>query len=155
MTTERLNKLKRSDEMSNEKTLGKMYLKYGLTILKASSLAIIITVVLLLISAVILLLTGIDDSVSPYIVQVVRIASICVSGLICGKTVSKMGWLAGMASGMCYVLITIILGLVFFGEVSFDAELLLDVVIALIAGLTSGIVGINTAKKKNAEQSYF
>ncbi len=155
MAIEKTNKVKGTDDISRDVSLSRMYIKYGLIVLKASALAIIITVVLLLISAVVLLLTGIDDGVSPYIVQVIRIASICIAGLICGKTVSKMGWLAGMASGLCYVLITILMGLIFFGGVSFDGDLLCNVIIALIAGLASGIAGINTAKKKNKERRYF
>lgn len=146
---ERVNKLKKSDD-SREPTLRSMYLRCFLTVLKASALAVIVTVVLLLISAVVLLLTGVDDSASPYIVQVVRIACICLAGLICGKTVPKMGWLAGMSAGLCYVLITIVLGLIFFGTIGFNSELLSDVIIAVATGLLSGIVGINTSKKKKA-----
>lgn len=151
MATERVNKLKRSEERSDDTSLSGIYLKYGLTVLKATALAIIMTVVLLLISAVILLVTGIDDNASPYIVQVVRIVCICVAGLICGNNVPKMGWLAGMAAGMCYVLITVLSGIVFFGGTNIDSELLFDVVTALIAGLISGVVGINTSKRKNTD----
>lgn len=146
---ENLNKLKKSENLQ-EMSLGKMYLKYGLTVLKASVLAVLLTVVLLLIGAVVLLISGIDDAASPYIVQAVRIVSICLAGFICGKTVSKMGWLAGIASGLCYVLITVVLGLIFFGSVNVDGDLLLDLISAIVIGFASGIVGINTSKKKRS-----
>lgn len=149
ITMERANKLKKSEE-SGDMTLGGMYVKYALTVLKASVLAVIVTVVLLLIAAVVLLLTGIDDSASPYIVQAVRIVAVCLAGFICGKTVPKMGWLAGTAAGLGYVLITVVLGLIFFGTIGVDGALLCDVIIAAVAGLASGIVGINTSKKKKS-----
>lgn len=146
---ENLNKLNKSDNI-HELSLGRLYLKYGLTVLKASVLAVLLTVVLLLISAVVLLIGGIDDAASPYIVQAVRIVSICLAGFICGNTVSKMGWLAGIASGLCYVLITVVLGLIFFGSINVDGDLLSDVISAVIAGFASGIIGINTSKKKRS-----
>lgn len=120
----------------------------ALTVVKAAAFAVLTTVLLLVLSAVILLLTGVDDSASGYVVQVVRILSVCAAGLICGKTVPKMGWLAGAAAGLVYVLMTMLVGLLFYGAPELGGELLADVIIALVCGFVSGVVGINTKRKR-------
>ena len=123
------------------------YLKYALTIIKASVLAVLLTVVLFLLSALVLLLSGVDDSAVPIIVQVVRIVSIGFAGIICGRSAPRMGWLAGIISGIVYVILTVLVGLLFYDSFSFDRILLIDVITAAVAGFISGIIGINTKKK--------
>ena len=58
-----------------------------------------------------------------------------------------MGWLAGIIAGIVYVILTVLLGLLFFDNFSFDKILLMDVVTGGIAGFISGIIGINTKKR--------
>ncbi len=146
MLTGKLNNLQKSGDVTG--TLWREYLRYGLTVLKAAVAAVLISVLLLLLSALILLVCGVDDSATVYIVQAVRILSICFAGLVCGRSVPKMGWLAGIAAGLCYMLITVLSGLVFFGTPGEDGGLVADVIVAAVAGFASGVAGINTARKR-------
>lgn len=123
------------------------YLKYALTILKASALAILLTVILFLLSALVLLVSGVDDGVVPIIVQVVRIVSIGFAGIICGRNVPHMGWLAGIIAGIVYVIFTVLIGLLFYDSFSFDKILLVDVITGGVAGFIAGVIGINTKKR--------
>lgn len=139
-----IRKRKESKESREDKT---DYVKYGLTILKASAFAVLLTVVLFLLSALVLLVTGIDDEVVPIIVQVVRIVSIGFAGIICGRNAPRMGWLAGIIAGIVYVIITILIGLLFYDSFAFDKILLMDVVTGGVAGFIAGVIGINTKKR--------
>ena len=143
-----LSKFIRKREGSKDSSEDKInYMKYALTILKASVFAVLLTVVLFLLAALVLLISGVDDEVVPLIVQVVRFVSIGCAGIICGRNAPKMGWLAGIIAGIVYVILTVLLGLLFFDNFSFDKILLMDVVTGGIAGFISGIIGINTKKR--------
>ena len=143
-----LSKFIRNREGSKDSSEDKInYTKYALTILKASVFAVLLTVVLFLLAALVLLISGVDDEVVPLIVQVVRIVSIGCAGIICGRNAPKMGWLAGIIAGIVYVILTVLIGLLFFDNFSFDKILLMDVVTGGIAGFISGIIGINTKKR--------
>lgn len=131
-----------------EKVSKNEYILYLLTVAKATLIAIVLTLILIFISAVVLLLSGIDDSASIYIVESIRIISIAFAGILCGRSVPKLGWLSGMASGLFYLLVTVIVGLISFGSVGTGTKLLLDMLVCAVTGLLAGVIGINSAKKK-------
>lgn len=122
--------------------------KYAFTILKASALAVLLTVVLFLLASLVLLLAGIDDDAAPIIVQTVRIVSIGFAGIICGRNAPRMGWLAGIIAGIVYVIFTVLIGLMFYDSFSFDNILLMDIIVGAIAGFIAGVIGINTKKTR-------
>lgn len=122
--------------------------RYALTILKASALAILLTVVLFLLASLVLLLAGIDDDAVPIIVQTVRIVSIGFAGIICGRKAPRMGWLAGIVAGIVYVIFTVLIGLLFYDSFSLDNILLMDVIVGAVAGFIAGVIGINTKKAR-------
>ncbi|MBE5817912.1 MAG: TIGR04086 family membrane protein [Clostridiales bacterium] len=124
------------------------YLLYLLTIAKATGIAIVLTLVLILISAVVLLMSGIDDSASAYIVEAIRIVSIAFAGILCGRSVPKLGWLSGMAAGLLYLLVTVVVGLISYGSIGTGGKLLIDLAVCAVTGLSAGVIGINSAKKK-------
>ncbi len=123
------------------------YLSAGLTVLKASGLAVLLTVVLFLLTALVLLLAEIDDEAVPVIVQVIRILSIAFAGILCGRSVNKMGWLCGILSGITYVLITMLVGLLFYDSFAFDSVFIMDTAVGAVAGFIAGVIGINSKKK--------
>ena len=141
---EKTNKPARAEEnaVRNE------YLLYLITVVKATLIAIVLTLILIFISAVVLLLSGIDDSASIYIVESIRIVSIAFAGILCGRSVPKLGWLSGMAAGLCYLLVTVIVGLICYGSVGTGGKLLLDMAVCAVTGIGAGIIGINSVKKK-------
>lgn len=144
-----LSKFIRKSKKQNSESEGKSeYIKYALTILKASVMAVLLTVVLFLLSALVLMVSGVDDECVPIVVQVVRIVSICFAGIICGRSVNKMGWLAGIIAGVVYVVFTILIGFLFYDTFSFSNILIVDVVSGGIAGFISGVIGINTRRKQ-------
>ena len=134
-----------------EDKVGKnQYLLYLLTVVKATGIAILLTLVLIFLSAVVLLMSGIDDSASAYIVETIRIVSVAFAGILCGRAVPKLGWLSGMAAGLCYLLVTVIVGLISYGTVGSWSKLLIDIAVCAITGLGAGVIGINSIKKKIA-----
>ncbi len=123
-------------------------LKYVLTIVKASVMAVLLTVILFLLAALVLMISGVDDECVPIVVSVIRIVSICFAGIICGRSVNKMGWLAGIIAGIVYVVFTIIIGFLFYDTFSLNNILIVDVISGGIAGFISGMIGINSKKSK-------
>ncbi len=140
--------LKRNDSASNDKKFDKSFwVSYGLTILKATLFAVILSVLLLLLTSVIMLFANIDDSAIDIFVHAARLISICFAGIICGRSVLKFGWIAGLLSGILYELIALLTGLIFYDTGLLASCVAIDFITAAGVGLIAGIIGINTRKR--------
>ena len=124
-----------------------VWVSFALTVTKATLFAVATTIVLFLLAALLLWILDIDDSAVPFVVQAVRIVCIVIAGIICGRNVEQMGWLAGLLSGFLYIVLTVVIGLIFYQSFSFDGILIADILLGCGAGFLAGMIGINLKKK--------
>ena len=124
-----------------------VWVRFAMTVLKATLFAVAATIVLFFIAAVLLWAMNVDDGAVPVIVQAVRLVCIVIAGIICGRSVERMGWLAGLLSGLLYIVLTVLIGLIFYSSFSFDGILIADILLGCGAGFVAGMIGINLSKK--------
>ena len=124
-----------------------VWVSFALTVTKATLFAVATTIVLFLLAALLLWILDIDDSAVPIVVQADRIVCIVIAGIICGRNVEQMGWLAGLLSGFLYIVLTVVIGLIFYQSFSFDGILIADILLGCGAGFLAGMIGINLKKK--------
>lgn len=115
----------------------------GLVILKASLLAVIVTLAGFLIFALVMKLANLQETVIPPVNQAIRIISIALGGAIAARSSRTRGWLKGALTGILYIVWALVISAIFGGKYAFDTVLLSDVLLGIVVGAIGGIIGIN------------
>jgi len=114
-----------------------------MVILKASLLAVIVTLVCFLVFAVVMKLANLQETIIPPVNQAIRITSIALGGALAARSSSTKGWLKGAITGLLYIMWALIISSIFGGRYAFDTVLLSDVILGIVVGAIGGIIGIN------------
>lgn len=115
----------------------------GLVILKASLLAVIVTLVGFLIFAVVMKLANLQETIIPPVNQAIRIISIALGGAVAARSGRTKGWLKGALTGLLYIVWALVISAIFGGKYAFDTVLLSDALLGIVVGAIGGIIGIN------------
>ncbi len=126
----------------NKYLKGKAVLSY----LKASIIAIIVTLVLILIFALVLKLTGLSDSIITPVNLVIKAVSIAIGTIILAKN-GEGGLKKGIILGVIFTAIAFVLFSILNGSFNFSYGLLADFAFGAVVG---GIVGVITVNVKKA-----
>jgi putative membrane protein (TIGR04086 family) len=110
---------------------------------KGAVFAVVITLFCIILFAFVMQLSSLSESVIRPVVQVVRILSIAVGGAYVARLGSSKGWLKGAVTGVFYVILVSLIGVVSGGQFAFDRILLSDTVMAIVVGAAGGAIGIN------------
>ena len=103
----------------------------------------IITVVLLLIFAVIMTFTEISEKASSTFYLVTTILSIMYGSIYAVRKIKKRGWLIGIIVTLLYLLVLYIVSIVSGNSSVIGTDRITRVLLALIVGALSGMIGIN------------
>ena len=114
-----------------------------LVILKASLLAVIITLICFVIFALVMKLANLQETIIPPVNQAIRILSIAIGGVFASRASRKKGWLKGGLTGLLYIIWSFILSGLFDGKYIFNTLLLSDLLLGAVVGAVGGIIGIN------------
>ena len=117
-------------------------LQDALLVSKGSVCAVIITLFFIILFAFIMQLSSLSETIIRPVVQVVRIFSIAAGGAYVRHTTSK-GWLKGAVTGICYVILVSVIGVISGGQFVLDRILLSDTLMAVVVGAAGGAIGIN------------
>lgn len=115
----------------------------SLVILKASLLAVIVTLVGFLIFAVVMKLANLQETIIPPVNQAIRIISIALGGAVAARSSRTKGWLKGALTGLLYIVWALVISAIFGGKYAFDTVLLSDALLGIVVGAIGGIIGIN------------
>lgn len=115
----------------------------SLVILKASLLAVIVTLVGFLIFAVVMKLANLQETIIPPVNQAIRIISIALGGAVAARSGRTKGWLKGALTGLLYIVWALVISAIFGGKYAFDTVLLSDALLGIVVGAIGGIIGIN------------
>ena len=110
---------------------------------KGSIFAVIITLLFIILFAFVMQLSSLSETIIRPVVQVVRILSIALGGAYAARKTSNKGWLKGAVTGIGYVILVSIIGVISGGQFAFDRILLSDALMALVVGAAGGAIGIN------------
>lgn len=103
----------------------------------------IITVVLLLIFAVIMTFTEVSERASSVFYLVTTILSIMYGSIYAVRKIKKRGWLIGIIVTLLYLLVLYIVSIVSGNSSVIGTDRITRVLLALIVGALSGMIGIN------------
>ena len=127
----------------------KYILKYVTVIFRSVAISVALTISLLLISALILWLFEIPDNIIPISVQIIRLLSILTGAILCATAIKRKGWMFGGICGLVYILLSTIIGALFFDDFTITNILVSDIVFAIGVGIIGGIIGVNIKNKKH------
>ena len=112
---------------------------YFLEILKATIVAVIISLAAILALAFLIKAVNIPTEVIPMINQGIKGFSILVACLLCLK-LPRNGWIRGIIVGLIYIMLAyVIFSLLNSANFSFGLSLLNDIALGTVSGLLSGI----------------
>jgi putative membrane protein (TIGR04086 family) len=115
------------------------YVKVGKGVLRAT----IITVILLIILAVVMSMLEINQQIISVYYLFVTCISIIYGAIYAARKNNRKGWLVGLIVAMLYMIVLYIISAIFFNDTSFGLKDLFRVILALIVGILSGMLGIN------------
>ncbi|HHY82327.1 MAG TPA: TIGR04086 family membrane protein [Clostridiales bacterium] len=110
---------------------------------KGSVFAVVITLFFIILFAFTMQLSSLSETIIRPVVQVIRILSIAVGGAYVARQTTSKGWLKGAATGVSYVILVSLIGIISGGHFAFDRILLSDTLMAIIVGAAGGAIGIN------------
>lgn len=114
-------------------------------IVKASIIALLITLVLVLVAALIMTFVEMGDLAKDIINQVIRGGSILAAAILSFKE-KKLGWLKGLISGLVFVILSFVVYSLIGGSFVFGLPLVVDLGTGIVMGIISGIIAVNIKK---------
>ncbi|WP_409068918.1 TIGR04086 family membrane protein [Clostridium sp. FAM 1755] len=105
--------------------------------------AVILTVIMLLLFAVVLTFTDVSEKISSIIYLLITILSIMYGTIYSVRKINKKGWLIGLVISIIYVVIIYIISIVSSNTLTFGTDRFIRILLALILGMLSGMLGIN------------
>ncbi|KZL93766.1 TIGR04086 family membrane protein [Clostridium magnum] len=103
----------------------------------------IITVVLLLIFAVVMTFTEVSEKASSTFYLVTTILSIMYGSIYAVRKIKRRGWLVGIIVTILYLLVLYMVSLVSGNSAVIGTDRIPRILLAIIVGALSGIIGIN------------
>ncbi|ENK1243052.1 TIGR04086 family membrane protein [Clostridium sporogenes] len=105
--------------------------------------AVILTVIMLLLFAVVLTFTDVSEKISSIIYLLITILSIMYGTIYSVRKINKKGWLIGLVISIIYMVIIYIISIVSGNTLTFGTDRFIRILLALILGMLSGMLGIN------------
>ncbi|MGO5066042.1 TIGR04086 family membrane protein [Clostridium sporogenes] len=105
--------------------------------------AVILTVIMLLLFAVVLTFTDVSEKISSIIYLLITILSIMYGTIYSVRKINKKGWLIGLVISIIYMIIIYIISIVSGNTLTFGTDRFIRILLALILGMLSGMLGIN------------
>ena len=121
-------------------------LGFALSCLRGAMIGIVFSFLAVLIFALFIKLANPVDAVIAPVNQVVKVLSIILGVFFCKRSPVSRGWLRGAVIGVLYILLSVALFSAIEQRVIFDAALLSDVILGVVAGAVSGIIRANIGK---------
>ena len=91
---------------------------------------------------------NVSESAADGCIGAATFISMFVAGFSAARKHRRSGLVSGIAAGAVYVLIMLLTGFLFFGNLKISAETLKMFLICIFAAALGGIIGINTKKSR-------
>ncbi len=102
-----------------------------------------ITVIVFIIYAILLTYSNVSDKGMDVVVIITTIVSVMIAGYDCTKNSKSKGLLWGVLAGLLYSVILLIVSSLIDGEITFDGETIITILVAMASGGIGGVFGIN------------
>lgn len=102
-----------------------------------------VTVIIFIFYSILLTYTNISDKGMDVIVILTTILSVIVAGYDSARNSENKGLLWGVISGFIYAFVLIIISSLIDGNITFDSDTVVTILVALASGGIGGVIGIN------------
>jgi putative membrane protein (TIGR04086 family) len=116
-----------------------LYVKVGNGVFRAT----IITIIMLVILSIIMSFSDVSRQVISVYYLVATCVSIIYGSIYAARKNNKKGWLVGILVAFFYMLVLYLISMLIFKDTALQMKDLLRLVIALVVGTLSGMLGIN------------
>lgn len=103
----------------------------------------IVTLILLLLISVATTLISVPDSIQSTLLLIITVVSVMYGVIYSTRKIQKKGWLIGIVIALCYMMILFVILVFKNGLDYFTIKHLFKLVLALMVGALSGMLGIN------------
>ena len=138
--------IKKADTASKAPAKRKGLSGIYLEILKALTIALIISLVLILAMSLIITFVDVSDLAISIVNQVIKGVSLLVASLIAFRDKSS-GWKKGLILGLIYIVAAYLIFSLMDGKFSISWVNLLDLAAGAVMGVICGIISVNIRKK--------
>lgn len=108
----------------------------------ASAIAIALTLIAFLVLALIWLGGDMEEGTANVIVQIVKVVSLLVAGILAARFNKGNGWLNGIGAGLAYTVLAWIVLILFTQWTTAGQRVWIDLLIAVGAGAAGGMIGM-------------
>lgn len=115
-------------------------------------IALFLSLVIFVIFACLITYTSLPERYTSPVVVVTTYVSVFLAGLITARGARSKGWLNGAVTGLLYMLVVYLAGVLGTTAPLFNTAMLGRVLAALLVGAVGGIVGINMGSKKRRKR---
>lgn len=138
-----MNLIKKMTKENSEKKTSAI-----INIVKGVITAIIFSIIALIIFSIILTNTELAESTINPIIMAITAISIFIGSIISVSKIEKKGIINGALVGLIYILFMYLLSSIINSNFSFNLNSVILIILATIAGMIGGIIGVNLKSKK-------
>lgn len=109
-------------------------------------MALAITAIAFLAYAMLVTYTNMSERNLPTVVAVTTLLSVLVAGFDAARGATHRGWIWGMAAGLAYILVLVIIMAVLLPTFAVDGRTFTTLAIGIAGGGIGGMLGINVKK---------
>ncbi len=102
-----------------------------------------ITIIIFIFYAILLTYSNVSDKGMDIIVILTTVISVIVAGYDSTKNARSKGLLWGVLAGMLYAVILILISTLIDGKLTFNADTIVTILVAIASGGIGGVIGIN------------
>ena len=111
--------------------------------LKATGIAILLTIILLFIFSIILTYTNTPEATIPTVIIIITGISILIASQMATRNLKKNGIINGGVVGLIYILGIYLISSIITGNFGFDLQSIIMCITSILVGCLGGIIGIN------------
>ena len=116
-------------------------------VVRALLVSIVFSLAVFVILSFVMLSTGMNENMICPAVLVVSLIAMLIGGMIAARHSEMRGFLIGGITGLCYMLILYIVGVLAFSAAPFTLNGLIRFLYACVAGAVGGVLGRNLADR--------
>ncbi len=135
-----------SNELKKEKVMPAF--SGVMPVMRALLVSFLFSLVLFVILSFVMLSTNLSENMICPAVLIVSLIAMLIGGIIAARRSEMRGFLIGGITGLCYMLILYIVGVLGFSAPAFTMNGLIRFLYAFVAGAVGGVIGRNLADRK-------
>ena len=115
-------------------------------IIRGSIITIVFSIMALIIFSIILTNTELSENIINPVIMIITSLSILIGTIISASKIEKNGIINGACVGLIYIMALYVLSSIINSNFSFNLNSAILIILAIVAGMVGGIIGVNIRK---------